>query len=160
MTERRLPDPHFLRTETGHVDRVDEKFDMMITYLDDLVRILGLELDDKGSDLTVAETRQKMGSQIGASANTSVSGTYNISPNQSVVLVNASSSARTVALPDPLENKGRIFHVKKTNTNGNDVTVSCVTSGATIDEDNEKILTGSLKPSIMCYSDGREYWII
>ena len=125
----------------------------IIDYLNALVRDLEGAFLSIGGDFDVAQNRQSMASQ-------SLSETGNIGQGSSVVLCDASASAITVSLPDPLEVTGRVYHVKKINTNTNDVTVDCQTGGVTIDSSANQILTGSSKPSIMCYSDGREYWII
>lgn len=138
----RLPEP-------VNVQTIDE----LTLYLNQLVRSITAAFTEVDGTLEVTNNRQRMASQ-------SLEGTGNIDEGSSVVLCNASASAITVSLPDPLDVFGRVYHVKKINTNSNDVTIDCVTGGVTIDSSASHILTGSRKPSIMCYSDGREYWII
>ena len=139
----RLPQPPINFNETRDVR----------DYLNALVRDLTSKISQIDSDIFINENRQKIHNQ-------ELSVTSNIDPTYGVVLCDASASAITVSLPDPYEYIYRIFHIKKINTNANTITVNCITSGAVIDNEATIILNTSTLPSIMCYSDGSNYWII
>lgn len=141
MTERRLPDPYLL-TDADQISR----------YLTDLVRALQLSLNN-------IEQLQGEFQQIENLDSVEVSSGGNINRSTAVILCDASASALTMTLPDPLDAKGEVYYVKKINTNANDVTID-VTGGGTIDEQSSIVLTGNQMPCAKVYSDGSEYWII
>jgi len=152
MAKRRLPDPHDIITEINSFEDAEILVVDIKEYMRDLNRVIELEIDDTAADIEISERRQKMDSQLLLTGG-------NIAPKQSVVLADASASSLTLPLPSPLDVRGQVYHIKKININANDVVVD-VTDASNIDRSATQTLTGSGRPSIMCYSDGIEYWII
>lgn len=126
---------------------------VLYEYLIDLVRTLQNELNRVKSDRDVLLNRLTMGFSSHVSSG-------NADPDNSVILVDSSASAVLVSLPDPLGVKGRVFNVKKIDSNTNQITIECATAGITIDGVVSVAINGSAKSCITCYSDGSNYWII
>jgi hypothetical protein len=144
MTGIRLPDISRLG--------VDASEQAIKDYLHDLVRALQYEVDNNEQEFG------QLG-QIEALDSVELSSGGNIPRSAAVILCDASASNMTVSLPDPLDAKGEVYYIKKIST-GNTVTLTCSTSGATIDKATSQILIGINYPTVKVYSDGSEYWII
>lgn len=147
MTSRRLPDFKPNITDDYNVFTADLSY-----YIADLVRTLQMSINDLEQGLDD-------GNRIITHSTNTLSTSGNLPLGVGVILCDASASALTITLPDPYEQTGRAFHIKKINTNSNDVTLNVQTS-ATIDKSTTKTLTGAQRPSVTVYSDGSEYWII
>jgi hypothetical protein len=85
-----------------------------------------------------------------------VSGSFTLTLDDGLLLVDATSGAATVTLPDVRRAAGRQFKTKKTDASGNTVTVS---SSALIDGAGTYALTVQFQ-SVTVVSDGATWWIL
>jgi hypothetical protein len=76
----------------------------------------------------------------------------------SVVLVNASGGSRTMTLPTPTTNRGKIFNIKKIDSSLNTV-ILAAPMGVTIDGSATRTLSNQYD-SIMAVSNGTNYFLI
>ena len=139
MGTRRLPEP------PQNIGQETRK------YLQDLIKVINLNLQENESDKS-PDIFIPFGSLVEVSTSQTIG-------NSSVVLADASASALSLTLLEPLSTYRKFFHVKKINTNANDVTLIVESSG-TIDNSTSVLLTGSDRPSLLLYSDGTEYKIL
>jgi hypothetical protein len=85
-------------------------------------------------------------------------GAYTVTVDDGVILCDASSAAFTVTLPAVSGNAGLNFHIKKTDSSGNAVTVDGNAS-ETIDGATTAVITAQWE-SIQIVSDGSAWYII
>lgn len=87
-------------------------------------------------------------------ATTDVTANYTILATDHVILVNATSAAVTVTLPDASEVKE--FHIKKIDSSGNAVTVA--RAGTDTIEGSTSVSLAAQYNSVTLYSDGSTTW--
>jgi len=86
------------------------------------------------------------------------SGPYTVLDTDYVILVNATSGAITVNLPTAVGREGRIYNIKRINTNANLVTIDGA-GAETIDNTATKVLALPYTAATI-YSDNANWWII
>lgn len=89
---------------------------------------------------------------------TVTSGPYTVLDTDYVILVDATSGAITVNLPTAVGRLGRIFNIKRINTNANSVTIDAA-GAETIDNTATKVLVLPYTAATV-YSDDSNWWII
>lgn len=89
---------------------------------------------------------------------TITSGPYTVLDTDYVILVDATSAPITVNLPTAVGRLGRIFNIKRINTNANTVTLDAA-GAELIDATPTKIYTLPFV-SLTIYSDDTQWWII
>jgi hypothetical protein len=89
---------------------------------------------------------------------TTVTTNYTVTDNDYVILADATAGAITIALPTAVGRMGRIYNIKRINTNANSVIIDA--SGAeTIDRTATKTLVLAYT-AVTVYSDDSNWWII
>ncbi len=86
-------------------------------------------------------------------------GTVDLDLGADVYLVSAYGGATTARLPAAASHAGRVVTIKRTNTNGNAVSVSVVNNGY-IDEVTYAIPLNSVGGFLTLVSNGAQWWII
>jgi hypothetical protein len=86
------------------------------------------------------------------------SGPYTVTDNDYVILVDATTAAITVNLPTAVGRLGRIFNIKRINTNANSVIIDAA-GAEVIDNTATKTLVLPYT-AVTLYSDNVKWWII
>jgi hypothetical protein len=85
-----------------------------------------------------------------------------LGPSDAIVLASASAGMRTIYLPEPRANEGKVYTIKKIDSSENAVKVESRTFSrdtANIDDAKNRFITGQFS-SITVVSSGGHWWVI